>query len=128
MRNAKRASQVLQTLRNMHVDVAIDDFGTGYSSLSYLKQFPVRSLKIDRSFVCEITEHGEAVKLASAIIAMAHELDLSVIAEGVETEAQRGYLLQHGCDQLQGYLFGRPQPVDELGRLLAGKTLEVGAG
>ena len=128
MRNANRASHVLQTLRNMHVDVAIDDFGTGYSSLSYLKQFPVQSLKIDRSFVCEITEDGEPVKLASAIIAMAHELDLSVIAEGVETEAQRSYLLEHGCDQFQGYLFGRPQPVDELGRLLAGKTLEVGAG
>jgi len=128
MRNAKRASHVLQTLRNMHVDVAIDDFGTGYSSLSYLKQFPVQSLKIDRSFVCEITEYGEPVKLASAIIAMAHELDLSVIAEGVETEAQRSYLLEHGCDQFQGYLFGRPQPVDELGRLLAGKTLEVGTG
>jgi len=124
MRNANRASHVLQTLRNMHVHVAIDDFGTGYSSLSYLKQFPVQSLKIDRSFVCEITEEGEPVRLASAIIAMAHELDLEVIAEGVETEAQRNYLLDRGCDQFQGYLFGRPQPVEELGKLLANKTLE----
>jgi len=124
MRNANRASHVLQTLRNMHVHVAIDDFGTGYSSLSYLKQFPVQSLKIDRSFVCEITEEGEPVRLASAIIAMAHELDLEVIAEGVETEAQRNYLLDRGCDQFQGYLFGRPQPVEELGRLLANKTLD----
>jgi EAL domain-containing protein (putative c-di-GMP-specific phosphodiesterase class I) len=67
----------------MHVDVAIDDFGTGYSSLSYLRQFPVQSLKIDRSFVCEISEHGEPVKLASAIIAMAHSLGFKVIAEGI---------------------------------------------
>jgi len=127
MRNAQRASHVLNTLRSMHVHVAIDDFGTGYSSLSYLKHFPVQALKIDRSFVCEITEDGEPVKLASAIIAMAHELDLQVIAEGVETEAQRAYLQQHGCDQFQGYLFGRPQPVEELGLLLAGRTLDVGS-
>ena len=128
MRNASRATQVLQILRNMHVHVSIDDFGTGYSSLSYLKQFPVQSLKIDRSFVCEIGEQGETVKLASAIIAMAHELDLAVIAEGVETEAQSRYLLDHGCDQFQGYLYGRPQPAEELGKLLAGKTLDGIAG
>lgn len=128
MRNASRATQVLQILRNMHVHVSIDDFGTGYSSLSYLKQFPVQSLKIDRSFVCEIGEQGETVKLAPAIIAMAHELDLAVIAEGVETEAQSRYLLDHGCDQFQGYLYGRPQPAEELGKLLAGKTLDGIAG
>lgn len=128
MRNANRATHVLQTLRSMHVHVSIDDFGTGYSSLSYLKQFPVQSLKIDRSFVCEINEDGETIKLASAIIAMAHELDLSVIAEGVETEAQRVYLMEHGCDQFQGYLFGRPQPAEEMGKLLASQTLEGVAG
>ena len=121
MRNSARATAVLQTLRSMHIHVAIDDFGTGYSSLSYLKQFPVQSLKIDRSFVCEIGEHGEHVKLASAIIAMAHELDLGVIAEGVETEAQQRYLLERGCDQFQGFLFGRPLPAEELGKLLAGQ-------
>jgi EAL domain-containing protein (putative c-di-GMP-specific phosphodiesterase class I) len=115
---------VLKTLRSMHIHVSIDDFGTGYSSLSYLKQFPVQSLKIDRSFVCEIGEQGESVRLASAIIAMAHELDLSVIAEGVETAAQRDYLNAHGCDQFQGFLFGRPLPAEELGKLLACKTLE----
>ena len=124
MRNASRGTDMLRTLRDMHIHVALDDFGTGYSSLSYLKQFPVQSLKIDRSFVCEITEQGESVKLAAAIIAMAHELDLSVIAEGVETEAQRRYLMERGCDQFQGYLFGRPQPAEEMGRLLAGKTLD----
>jgi diguanylate cyclase (GGDEF)-like protein len=119
MRNASRATLVLENLRRMQINVAIDDFGTGYSSLSYLKQFPVQVLKIDRSFVCEIDEDGEQVRLASAIIAMAHQLDLAVVAEGVETECQRDYLRQHGCDQFQGYLFGKPQPAAELGRLLA---------
>ena len=123
MRNAGRATQVLETLRRMQVSVAIDDFGTGYSSLSYLKQFPVQVLKIDRAFVCEIDENGERVKLASAIIAMAHELDLDVVAEGVETEHQRSYLQLHGCDQFQGFLFGKAQPAAELGKLLAARRV-----
>jgi diguanylate cyclase (GGDEF)-like protein/PAS domain S-box-containing protein len=123
MRNSARAAAVLQTLRRMHVQVAIDDFGTGYSSLSYLRQFPVQSLKIDRSFVCQIGEHGEPVRLASAIIAMAHELDLTVIAEGVENEIQARYLAEHGCDQFQGYLYGRPQTAAAFGALLAERQL-----
>ncbi len=123
MRNAGRAAKILHELRAMNIDVAIDDFGTGYSSLSYLNQFPLQSLKIDRSFVSQIGEQGTTVKLASAMIAMAHELDLSVIAEGVETEAQRDYLREHGCDQFQGFLFGKPQPAEEMGRLLAGHAV-----
>lgn len=123
MRNADLATGVLQRLRKMHVNVAIDDFGTGYSSLSYLKQFPVQSLKIDRSFVCEITDDGEPANLASAIIAMAHELGLTVVAEGVETDAQARYLAKRGCDHFQGYLFGRPQPVGDFGKLLCGRQL-----
>lgn len=123
MRNADRAAGVLQRLRKMHVHLAIDDFGTGYSSLSYLKQFPVQSLKIDRSFVCEITEAGEPARLAAAIIAMAHELGLTVVAEGVETEVQASYLAQRGCDQFQGYLFGRPLAAVEFGKLLTGRQL-----
>ena len=119
MRNAGRAAEVLDTLRRLNIKVAIDDFGTGYSSLSYLKQFPVQALKIDRAFVCEIDDGGESVKLASAIIAMAHELDLVVIAEGVEKDCQRDYLRRHGCDQFQGYLFGKPQPAFELAKRLA---------
>lgn len=118
MRNAGSAAKVLHTLRGMRIDVAIDDFGTGYSSLSYLHQFPVQALKIDRSFVCEISEQGTTVKLVPAMIAMAHELELSVIAEGVETEAQRDYLLKHGCDEFQGFLFGRPQPAEQMEKLL----------
>jgi EAL domain-containing protein (putative c-di-GMP-specific phosphodiesterase class I) len=119
MCNASRAVEVLHELRAMQIDVAIDDFGTGYSSLSYLNQFPLRALKIDRAFVCEIGEEGASGKLASAMIAMAHQLDLSVIAEGVETEAQRDYLRDHGCDQFQGFLFGRPQAAEAMGAVLA---------
>lgn len=119
MRNAGRAVEVLHELRAMQIDVAIDDFGTGYSSLSYLNQFPLQALKIDRAFVCEIGEEGASGKLASAMIAMAHQLDLSVIAEGVETEAQRDYLRAHGCDQFQGFLFGRPQAAEAMGTVLA---------
>ncbi len=124
MRDSRRATEVLQTLRNMHIHVSIDDFGTGYSSLSYLRQFPAQSVKIDRSFVSEINEDGEAVPLAAAIIAMAHELGLVVIAEGVETGAQHVYLREHACDQLQGFLFGRPVPAAEFSDLLAGRRLE----
>ncbi|MCL2524772.1 MAG: EAL domain-containing protein [Betaproteobacteria bacterium] len=119
MRNVERAAEALEGLRQMNIKVAIDDFGTGYSSLSYLMQLPVQVLKIDRAFVREIDAGNEPARLASAIIAMAHELDLEVVAEGVETEKQRNYLCQHGCDQLQGYLFGRPVPADEAGKLLA---------
>lgn len=123
MRNASSAAEILQKLQKMHIHVAIDDFGTGYSSLSYLHQFPVQSLKIDRAFVSQIGEHGETVRLASAIIAMAHELDLVVIAEGVENEIQSRYLAEHGCDQFQGYLFGRPQGAEEMGHLLLNQEL-----
>ncbi|WP_374328163.1 EAL domain-containing protein [Azonexus sp.] len=123
MRNSARAALVLETLRRMHVQVALDDFGTGYSSLSYLRQFPLHALKIDRSFVSQIDENGEPVRLASAIIAMAHELDLVVIAEGVENEVQANYLVAHGCDHFQGYLYGRPQAVEEFGKLLANRQL-----
>ena len=122
MRNADSAARVLHELHAMRIEVAIDDFGTGYSSLGYLNQFPVQALKIDRSFVCEIGEPGNSVRLVPAIIAMAHEMGLKVIAEGVETEEQRRYLLGHGCDQFQGYLFGRPQAAAQLQGLLAGKT------
>lgn len=118
MRNSRHAIDVLNALHEMRVKVSIDDFGTGYSSLSYLKQFPVNGLKIDRSFVCEIDEAGERVKLASAIIAMAHELEMQVIAEGVENEAQRRYLRDHGCDFLQGFLFGQAIPAEIFRQLL----------
>jgi len=124
MRNSSRATAMLQVLRRMQIQVAIDDFGTGYSSLSYLRQFPVQFLKIDRSFVSQIGEQGEQVRLASAIIAMAHELDMVVIAEGVENEIQARYLVEHGCDQLQGYLYGRPQAAEQFVALLGARQID----
>jgi EAL domain-containing protein (putative c-di-GMP-specific phosphodiesterase class I) len=90
------------------VGVAIDDFGTGYSSLSYLQRFPIDSLKIDRSFVAKMGERGESPEILRAILTLARSLDIEVIAEGVETEAQLGQLLAMGCGLVQGYLFSRP--------------------
>ncbi|MCX8086168.1 MAG: EAL domain-containing protein [Rhodocyclaceae bacterium] len=112
MKNAEHTAAVLGALKGMKIRMAIDDFGTGYSSLSYLKHFPVQVIKIDRMFVQDIDAEGEKVKLAAAIIALAHGMDLHVVAEGVETEAQRDYLARSGCDQFQGYLFDRPLPAE----------------
>jgi diguanylate cyclase (GGDEF)-like protein len=95
-------------LRRMGVGISIDDFGTGFSSLSYLKAFPVDTLKIDRSFVANVTSDTRDAAIVRAIVAMAHNLDIGVVAEGVETAAQFEFLRQHGCDQVQGYYFGRP--------------------
>jgi EAL domain-containing protein (putative c-di-GMP-specific phosphodiesterase class I) len=94
------------------VTVAIDDFGTGFSSLSYLSKLPVDTLKIDRSFVTEMVASADGLTLVSVIINLAHALKLKVVAEGVETEAQLAQLRLLKCDEMQGYLFGRPVPVD----------------
>jgi EAL domain-containing protein (putative c-di-GMP-specific phosphodiesterase class I) len=108
MQNGESTISILRQLKNIGLRLAIDDFGTGYSSLSYLKQFPVDALKIDRSFIKGIPEDPEDSAITKAIIAMAHSLDLRVVAEGVETEQQLQFLLRNGCDEMQGYLFSRP--------------------
>jgi len=102
----------LKRLKKLGVSIAIDDFGTGYSSLAYLKRFPVDKVKIDRTFVAEIPRDREHGAIVSAIVALAHALDIEVIAEGVETEKQREYLKRCGCDYVQGYLIGRPADSD----------------
>ena len=102
----------LKRLKKLGVSIAIDDFGTGYSSLAYLKRFPVDKIKIDRSFVADTPKDREQAAIISAIVALAHALSIKVIAEGVETEAQREFLRGCGCDYLQGYLIGRPADVD----------------
>jgi EAL domain-containing protein (putative c-di-GMP-specific phosphodiesterase class I) len=118
MRNADTSITVLQQLKAMGVQLAIDDFGTGYSSLSYLQRLPVNRVKIDKSFVRELLSVVQPVSIVRAIIAMAHSLHLEVLAEGVEDERQRSILMAEGCDQAQGYLFGRPMPAAEFERLL----------
>jgi EAL domain-containing protein (putative c-di-GMP-specific phosphodiesterase class I) len=96
----------------MGVKIAIDDFGTGFSSLSYLSKLPVDTLKIDRSFVIDMTAGPEGLSLVSTIINLAHALRLTVVAEGVETEEESRLLKLLSCDELQGFLFGRPVPSD----------------
>ncbi|GHA16172.1 putative bifunctional diguanylate cyclase/phosphodiesterase [Oceanisphaera arctica] len=107
---------LLDRIRQLGVQLSIDDFGTGYSSLSYLRQFPVSRLKLDRSFVQDIPRD---TVLSQAIIELAHRLHMKVVAEGVETDAQRSFLAAHGCDELQGFLFSRAVPPEELAQLLA---------
>ncbi|MCW8945290.1 MAG: EAL domain-containing protein [Sedimenticola sp.] len=113
MDNADAAVKTLTQIRDMGISLAIDDFGTGYSSLSYLKRFPISSLKIDQSFVKDVIEDNNDAAIVSSIVALAKNMDLMVTAEGVETEAQLAFIKQLGCDYGQGYLLGRPVPVDE---------------
>ncbi len=114
VKDAAAAITVCTELKAIGVRFAIDDFGTGYSSLSYLKRFPVDTLKVDRSFIKELPGNGDDAAICTAIVAMAHSLNLSVVAEGVETTAQRDLLTRKGFDAAQGYLFGRPVPVEDL--------------
>jgi len=118
MRNVDASIVMLTALKTMGVQLSIDDFGTGYSSLSYLQRLPINMVKIDQSFIHEILTQAHPAPIVRAIIAMAHSLNLLVLAEGVEQEAQRTLLLEQGCDQAQGYLFGRPMPADEFASLL----------
>ncbi|MFG0415984.1 EAL domain-containing protein [Ectopseudomonas khazarica] len=108
MHDVTSAMQTLHELKRLGLCIAVDDFGTGYSSLNYLKQFPIDVLKIDRSFVDGLPEGEQDAQIARAIIAMAHSLNMMVIAEGVESQAQLDFLREHGCDEVQGYLLGRP--------------------
>ncbi len=108
-----QTSDTLRALEQLGVGLAIDDFGTGYSSLSYLKRLPLTALKIDQSFVRDLATDPDDRALAAAIVAIGHQMNMVVVAEGVETEDQRHVLLEQGCDLAQGYLFGRPMPAEE---------------
>lgn len=112
--NINRAIDLLESIRRLGVGLAIDDFGTGYSSLAYLRRLPLDVLKVDRSFIQDIATSSQDREIVHAIIAMAHAMHLQVVAEGVETVEQLGFLRQHGCDLVQGYLFSQPLPLDNI--------------
>ena len=113
MDDTEQMIEKLHEINELGVEIAIDDFGTGYSSLAYLKRFPVQRLKIDRSFVRDLSVDGNDATITEAVIKMGHSLNLKVLAEGVETKRQFAFLRQKGCDELQGFLFGRPMAPDE---------------
>ncbi len=116
--DAESAIATLQQLKDLGVSISIDDFGTGYSSLSYLTQYPFDTLKIDRCFISNITDGCTNAAIVKAIIEMAHSLCLEVIAEGVETEAEKDFLWRYECDTMQGYLFSPPLPAADFEQLL----------
>ena len=124
MRHAEVAASILQTLRRRGIRVSVDDFGTGYSSLSYLQKFPLDALKIDQSFVREISTRPDETTIVRAIISMGRSLNLRIIAEGVETASDLAFLKAQGCDEGQGYYFSRPVPAEQFAKLL---TVNAGA-
>ena len=123
MQNVEHTVQVLTAIKRLGITLAIDDFGTGYSSMSLVKKFPIDVLKIDRSFVREITHDSEDKAIADAIIALGRALDLTIVAEGVETAEQEALLRAHNCDEIQGYLISKPLPADEFAGFLANHAL-----
>ncbi len=126
MHDVEAAIATVCQLKALGVGLSLDDFGTGYSSLSYLKRFPIDHLKIDRSFVNDVTVNPDDAAICKAVIGLAHSLELHVIAEGVETEAQAQYLKQQQCDELQGYLFSKPLPADDFAHLVkSSRTLPL---
>jgi len=126
MNDPEGAARTLHDLKDSGVKLSMDDFGTGYSSLGYLKRFPIDTLKIDRTFVRDISTDADDATLTRAIINLAQNLRLNVVAEGVETEAQLAFLCLNGCDEMQGYLFARPTTAEECGRMLReGRKLAI---
>jgi diguanylate cyclase (GGDEF)-like protein len=122
-----QAGETLDGLRAMGLTLAIDDFGTGHSALSYLTKYPISTLKIDKSFMRDITTRTDQAGVVRAIISMGHSLQLGLVAEGVETEEQAHFLREHGCELAQGWLFGRPMPRNEFSALLTRHTLTLQA-
>jgi EAL domain-containing protein (putative c-di-GMP-specific phosphodiesterase class I) len=129
MQNFELTMEMLRELRGMGVGISIDDFGSGQSSLIYLKDFPIDAVKIDKEFLREVTSDETAAAIVTYVINLAHTLKLEVVAEGVESEEQYTFLRHYACDQMQGYLFSKPLPADEvvpfLQHALRPRTLEI---
>ncbi|MEA2111455.1 MAG: EAL domain-containing protein [Campylobacterota bacterium] len=123
MTNPEEAIKILKKISDIGIELAVDDFGTGYSSLSYLKKLPINKLKIDQSFIRDLPDDEDDVGITKAVISLSQSLKLNVIAEGVETNEQKNFLLKNGCETIQGYLYGRPMPADELTQLLQEKAV-----
>jgi diguanylate cyclase (GGDEF)-like protein len=121
MQNAENTMYTLRELKNLGVRISMDDFGTGYSSLNYLKRFPIDTLKLDKSFINDVTTDPSDASIVSAVIQMAHSLRLNVVAEGVEREEQLDFLVGQKCDTIQGYYFSQPLPVDQLESFVSGR-------
>jgi diguanylate cyclase (GGDEF)-like protein/PAS domain S-box-containing protein len=126
MKDFEYSIKVLQEFEAQGIHLSLDDFGNGYSSLGYLKRFPIKSLKIDRSFIRDIHNDKNSEAITSAIIALGHNLNLEVVAEGVETEAQLAFLRSHRCDDVQGFLFSQPVPVEKLEEILNKSAYTIG--
>ena len=118
MTHPEEAIKILQEISDLGIELAVDDFGTGYSSLAYLKRLPINKLKIDQTFVRDLPDCEEDVGITKAVIALANSLNLKVIAEGVETKAQRDFLVENGCENIQGYFYSKPIPADEFENIL----------
>jgi EAL domain-containing protein (putative c-di-GMP-specific phosphodiesterase class I) len=116
--NHSRALAILRRIKDLGVRIAMDDFGTGYSSLTYLQSFPFDKIKIDRSFVCNLGRTPQSSAIVRAVIGLGRDLNLPVIAEGVETEDQRTFLAQERCAEIQGYLIGHPRPIADYAGLV----------
>jgi EAL domain-containing protein (putative c-di-GMP-specific phosphodiesterase class I) len=124
MRNVGRALKVLDAIQSRGIRLAIDDFGTGYSSMSLMKHFPIDTIKIDRSFVRDLSHDTEDQAIAQAIISMGKALGMTVVAEGVENAEQESFLRSHGCDEMQGYLISKPLPPRQMAELLRPSTIQ----
>ena len=118
VRDSQRALVVLDQLADLGVNLALDDFGTGYSSLGYLNDLPIDTLKIDQTFIANLSDQPDSQTIVTAIIALAHSLGMAAVSEGVETSEQHSQLVALGCDGCQGFYFARPMPAANLDRLL----------